>query len=112
MPAPAGASGPVTVHALGGAPALGAPSTALNAPIVAIAATHNGTGYWLLGHDGGIFSYGNAAFYGSTGAMHLNQPVVGMAATPSGTGTGSSPPTAASSASATRASTARPAPST
>jgi hypothetical protein len=85
-PAPAGADGPVAVHALGGAPALGAPATALNAPIVAIAATPGGTGYWLLGQDGGIFSYGSASFYGSTGALHLNQPVVGMAATPSGHG--------------------------
>jgi hypothetical protein len=86
MPAPAGASGPVTVHAIGGAPALGSPSKALNAPIVAMAATRNGTGYWLLGQDGGIFSYGSAAFYGSTGGIRLNQPVVGMAATPSGKG--------------------------
>ncbi len=88
LPAPAGASGPsgVTVHALGGAPALGAPSMALNAPVVAMAATHDGNGYWLLGQDGGIFSYGSAAFYGSTGGIHLNQPVVGMAATPSGKG--------------------------
>jgi hypothetical protein len=88
LPAPAGASGPsgVSVHALGGAPALGAPSMALNAPIVAMAATHDGNGYWLLGQDGGIFSYGSAAFYGSTGGIRLNQPVVGMAATPSGKG--------------------------
>ena len=63
----------------GGAPSLGAPNTALNAPIVGIAATHTGKGYWLLASDGGIFSYGNARFYGSTGAMHLNQPVVGIA---------------------------------
>ena len=46
----------------------------------------SGTGYWLLAQDGGIFSYGNAAFYGSTGAMHLNSPIVGMASTPSGRG--------------------------
>ena len=85
-PSPAGAAGPVSVHALGGAPALGAPSTALNAPIVAIAATRGGTGYWLLGQDGGIFSYGTAAFYGSTGALRLNQPVVGIAPTPTGRG--------------------------
>jgi hypothetical protein len=39
------------------------------------------TGYWLVGGDGGVFSYG-APFYGSAGAVHLNQPVVGMAATP------------------------------
>ena len=80
------ASGPISVHALGGAPALGAPTAALNAPVVAIAATRNGTGYWLLGQDGGIFSYGSAAFYGSTGGMHLNQPVVGIASTPTGKG--------------------------
>jgi ribosomal protein L24E len=84
--APADASGPVSVQGLGGASALGAPSLALNAPIVAMAATRDGTGYWLLGQDGGIFSYGTAAFYGSTGALHLNQPVVGMAATPTGKG--------------------------
>jgi hypothetical protein len=32
--------------------------------------------------DGGIFTFGDAAFYGSTGAIHLNKPIVGMAATP------------------------------
>jgi ribosomal protein L24E len=84
--APAGAQSAASVHGLGGAPALGAPSAALNAPIVAMAATPSGGGYWLLGQDGGIFSYGSAAFYGSTGAIHLNQPVVGLAPTPSGHG--------------------------
>jgi L,D-transpeptidase catalytic domain len=86
VPATAGASGGISVHAIGGAPALGAPRMTLNAPLVAMAATRNGTGYWLLGQDGGIFSYGSAAFYGSTGGIHLNQPVVGMAPTPSGKG--------------------------
>jgi len=43
-------------------------------------------GYWLVGDDGGIFSYGDAPFYGSTGAMVLNRPVVGMAATPDSKG--------------------------
>jgi len=43
-------------------------------------------GYWLVAGDGGIFSYGTARFYGSTGAMRLNQPIVGMAPTPSGRG--------------------------
>ncbi len=45
-----------------------------------------GKGYWLVAADGGIFSYGDATFYGSTGGMHLNQPIVGMAATPDGGG--------------------------
>ena len=39
-----------------------------------------------MASDGGIFSFGDAKFYGSTGAIHLNQPVVGMAATATGAG--------------------------
>jgi ribosomal protein L24E len=38
-------------------------------------------GYWLVGDDGGIFSF-NAPFAGSTGAIKLNKPIVGMAADP------------------------------
>ncbi len=84
--APAGAASAVSVRGFGGARALGAPATALNAPLVGIASNASGTGYWLLGQDGGIFSYGSAKFYGSTGARPLNQPVVGIAATRSGHG--------------------------
>jgi hypothetical protein len=28
--------------------------------------------------DGGIFTFGDAQFFGSTGALHLNRPIVGM----------------------------------
>ena len=38
-------------------------------------------GYWLVGSDGGIFSFGQAQFYGSTGSLHLQRPVVGMVPT-------------------------------
>jgi hypothetical protein len=38
--------------------------------------------YWLVASDGGIFTFGNAGFWGSTGNLVLNRPVVGMAATP------------------------------
>jgi len=38
-------------------------------------------GYWINASDGGVFSFGNAQFYGSTGGMRLNQPVVAMAST-------------------------------
>ena len=58
----------------------------LNQPIVGMAATPDGGGYWLVAADGGIFAFGDAAFYESTGGMHLNQPIVGMAATPDGRG--------------------------
>jgi hypothetical protein len=43
-------------------------------------------GYWLLGGDGGVFSFGDAGFYGSTGAIKLNKPAVAMAATRDGKG--------------------------
>jgi hypothetical protein len=49
-------------------------------------ATPDGHGYWLVATDGGIFSYGDGAFYGSTGGLRLNKPVVGMAGTASGRG--------------------------
>ena len=59
---------------------------ALNAPIVGAAFTSAGAGYWMTGKDGGVFSFGDASFYGSMGGQHLNAPVVGMAATPDGHG--------------------------
>jgi hypothetical protein len=58
----------------------------LNKPIVGIAMTPDNRGYWLDATDGGIFTEGDAAFYGSTGAIRLNKPIVGMAATPDGKG--------------------------
>ena len=36
-------------------------------------------GYWLVGADGGIFPFGSAGGYGSTGGIHLNSPIVGIA---------------------------------
>jgi Galactose oxidase, central domain len=44
------------------------------------------SGYWLVASDGGVFSYGDAGFFGSAGGIHLNKPVVGIAATPDGEG--------------------------
>ncbi len=58
----------------------------LNKPIVGMAATSDGGGYWLVASDGGIFAFGDAPFDGSTGALHLNKPIVGMAATSDGGG--------------------------
>lgn len=67
------------------APNLGdASGLRLARPIVGMAATPDGGGYWLVASDGGIFSYGDAKFYGSTGAIRLNKPIVGMAAPDSG----------------------------
>ncbi len=45
-----------------------------------------GRGYWLVASDGGVFTFGDAGFFGSTGALALNKPIVGMASTPDGRG--------------------------
>lgn len=80
-------SGEVSPHS--GAPWFGSPATssiALSKPVVGMATTLDGQGYWLVASDGGIFSFGDAQFYGSTGSIHLNQPIVGMARTADGRG--------------------------
>ena len=51
-----------------------------------MAASPSRKGYWMVAADGGIFSFGDTAFFGSTGDMALNRPIVGMAATPTGQG--------------------------
>jgi hypothetical protein len=66
----------------GGVPAI-APATA---PGAAVNPTCAQPGYWQVGADGGVFTFGSAQFYGSTGSLRLNRPVVGMAATPDGRG--------------------------
>ena len=50
----------------------------MNRPIVGMAATPSGHGYWLVASDGGIFSFGDAPFAGSTASVQLASPVVGM----------------------------------
>jgi streptogramin lyase len=45
-----------------------------------------GKGYWEVASDGGIFNFGSAKFFGSTGSIKLNKPIVGMAGTADGNG--------------------------
>jgi hypothetical protein len=92
-------SGPVeTASLISGSPAIGRGVTA-GAPSVDArgvprpkgqvdvgAFQASNRGYWMVGSDGGIFSFGTAAFHGSEGGVTLNAPVVGMAATPTGGG--------------------------
>ena len=40
----------------------------------------SGQGYREVAADGGIFTYGEAGYYGSTGNIPLNKPIVGIAA--------------------------------
>jgi hypothetical protein len=63
---------------------LGGPSTGISGPSNLLFAPP--TGYSLVASDGGIFSYGGAGFFGSTGSLTLNKPIVGMADTPDGKG--------------------------
>jgi DNA-binding beta-propeller fold protein YncE len=43
-------------------------------------------GYRMVASDGGVFTFGDATFFGSEGGVALNQPIVGMAATPDAKG--------------------------
>ncbi len=77
---PAPAAVPISNAVLGHGP------MALNQPLVGMAATPDGGGYWLVSGDGGIFSFGDAGFHGSVGGTALNSPIVGMAPTHDGQG--------------------------
>ena len=55
----------------------------LNAPVVALVPDPDGSGYWLVGSDGGIFAF-DAGFLGSMGGRALNRPITGMVAYGSG----------------------------
>ena len=76
----------LTALLVGTGPVHRAAALAVNRPVVGMAATPDGHGYWLVASDGGLFAFGDAHFYGSTGSLALNRPVVGMAATPDGHG--------------------------
>ncbi len=80
------ASSPGVVQGFGDAPSMGGPGSSITKPVVGMAATPDGHGYWLVAADGGVFSYGNAGFHGSTGGRPLSSPIVGIAPTPSGGG--------------------------
>ena len=54
--------------------------------IVDATTTPSRGGYWMLGGDGGVFTFGDAKFFGSTGRQTLNAPAVAMAPTPTGEG--------------------------
>ncbi len=69
-----------------GAPLFGALLQPPKSPIVAMAATPDGRGYWLASADGVVFHFGDARSYGSAAADYFKKPIVAMAATPDGRG--------------------------
>ena len=62
----------------------GTPAPTIEVPCNAPSSAPNG--YVLSASDGGVFTYGNIPFCGSTGSIHLAQPVVGAALTQDGGG--------------------------
>jgi hypothetical protein len=74
------------VESYGQAPSFGGITPQLNEPIVQLVPTQDGQGYYLVAADGGVFTFGDAQFYGSMGGTKLNQPVTGMTLTSDGQG--------------------------
>ncbi|HVC70934.1 MAG TPA: N-acetylmuramoyl-L-alanine amidase [Acidimicrobiales bacterium] len=71
----------------GGAGSFGSlQGTDLAAPVVGMAPTPDGGGYWLVASDGGVFTFGDAVFGGSAAGSPLAQPVVGITPVPHGAG--------------------------
>jgi hypothetical protein len=55
-------------------------------PVVGIAATDSGGGYWLVDSAGQVFSFGHATFYGPARPLELGAPITGIVATPDSRG--------------------------
>src|SRR6476619_3654949 len=53
----------------------------LNQPVINMEPSKSGNGYWLVAADGGIFTFGQAQFFGSMGDQKINQPVFDMTST-------------------------------
>ncbi|MGZ0219030.1 MAG: PKD domain-containing protein [Acidimicrobiales bacterium] len=63
--------------------------TPLNGGIIDSATTPSGNGYYMLGSDGGIFTFGDAVYVNSLPGMginSLNKPAVGLVPDPDGVG--------------------------
>ena len=75
------------MFAYGDAAFAGAASTvALRSPVVDIAATADGKGYWEVTADGGVYAYGDAVFQGPSTPISPGVPVVGVTADPASGG--------------------------
>ena len=55
-------------------------------PVVGIAATNDGNGYWTVAADGSVTAYGTATYYGGATGLALVQGIVAIAAQPNGNG--------------------------
>jgi hypothetical protein len=62
-------------------PLLGAMTAAVTSSAPPAGAASPTPAYWLVASDGGIFAFGGAPYFGSTGGTVLNKPIVGMTST-------------------------------
>ena len=77
-----------SVYSYDGAMRFAAATTAggLVAPVVGMASTPDGTGYWLTDSGGGVSAHGSAVNYGSMAGHQLNEPIAHIVSTPDGGG--------------------------
>ena len=78
-----------TIYNYDGAMRFWGPSTTaggLVTPVVGMASTPSGDGYWLTDAAGGVSAHGSAVAYGSMAGHHLNAPIAHIVSTPDGGG--------------------------
>jgi hypothetical protein len=69
------------------APLYGSPQGyTVTAPISGFAGYPYGGGFWLVGRDGNVYSFGASGYWGRVTGVRSSSPVVAMAATPNGGG--------------------------
>ena len=79
IPRPSGPLAPPTCNGR-------ASEAALSRTVICMAASPSGRGYWLVGADGGVFTYGDAGYFGSLAERRIDQAIVAMAVTPDAKG--------------------------
>lgn len=76
----------MVAEALGKSPPGPSPIPGVTGGAMEVAMHPSGKGYYIVASDGGVFSFGEAPFFGSLGGQRLNKPITGMAVRPQGDG--------------------------
>ncbi len=80
------ATAPLSLTVAAAASTAGAGPALLAAPVVGMAATPDGQGYWLANATGGVQAFGDASYFGSMAGHPLNSPINHIVAAPDGGG--------------------------
>jgi hypothetical protein len=70
---------PITSNTCSGTPQYPLGQGHVDAPVVGMASTPDGQGYYIVGTDGTVQAFGDATFSGDLTGVHLNNPIVGIA---------------------------------